>query len=132
MANNQKQIKFLSEAYCGSSHDYGIFKAEFPAEDEAWFEEHHLLVDLGFLGICKDYRAKQISIPDKKPKNKKLTEEQKAENKEKSKKRVSIEHTIGGLKRYRFLSDRLRCRDIKLYNTIAGICAGMWNISLSS
>ena len=127
LADGKKHIKFLSEAYCGSAHDYAILKNELPPESRLWFDEHHLHVDLGFLGISKDYSAGQINIPFKKSKNKPLTEEHKINNKQKSAVRVTIEHSIGGLKRYRFLSDRLRCRDIQLYNLVAGVCAGLWN-----
>ncbi len=132
LANEKKRIKFLSEAYCGSAHDYAILKSELPPEKRIWFDEHHLHVDLGFLGVCKDYSAQQISIPFKKSKNKPLTEDHKKDNKQKSSVRVTVEHSIGGLKRYRFLSDRLRCRDIQLYNLVAGVCAGLWNFCLTN
>lgn len=128
----KKQIKFLSEAYCGSAHDYAILKSELPPHDQVWFDEHHLYVDLGFLGICKDYTAQQISIPFKKSKNKPLTEDLKTLNKQRSSFRVRVEHSIGGLKRFRILSDRLRCRDIQFYNLVAGVCAGIWNFFLTS
>lgn len=132
LANSQKKIKFLSEAYCGSAHDYAILKTELPAEDQLWFDDHQLYEDLGFLGINKDYSTDRVSIPFKKSKNKKLDEAQKMSNKQKSSFRVRVEHSIGGLKRYRFLSDRLRCRDIQLYNLVAGICAGLWNFSITN
>jgi hypothetical protein len=132
LADGEKRIKFLSEAYCGSAHDYAIFKSELPPGNQIWFDEHHLHVDLGFLGICKDYPAHQISIPFKKSKNNPLTENHKNDNKQKSSVRVKVEHSIGGLKRYRFLSDRLRCRDIQLYNLVAGVCAGLWNFSITN
>ena len=132
LANDKKRIKFLSEAYCGSAHDYAILKSELPPEKRIWFDKHHLHVDLGFLGICKDYSAQQISIPFKKSKNKPLTEDHKKDNKKKCSVRVKVEHSIGGLKRYRFLSDRLRCRDIQLYNLVAGTCAGLWNFCLTN
>ena len=131
LANEKKKIKFLSEAYCGSAHDYAILKSELPPERRIWFDEYNLHTDLGFLGICKDYSAQKINIPFKKSKNKPLTEDHKKENKQMSSVRVTVEHSIGGLKRYRFLSDRLRCRNIQLYNLAAGICAALWNFCLT-
>jgi hypothetical protein len=131
LANGKKHIKFISEAYCGSAHDYAILKSELPPQECIWFDEHHLHVDLGFLGICKDYSAQQISIPFKKSQNNPLTEDHKIINKQRSSVRVKVEHSIGGLKRFRFLSDRLRCRDIQLYNLVAGVCAGLWNFCLT-
>lgn len=121
LANGKKQIKFLSDAYCGSAHDYAILKSELPPEEGIWFDEHHLHVDLGFLGICNDYPDQQISIPFKKSKTKPLTDDHKISNKQMRSVRVTVEHSIDGLKRFRFLSDRLRCRDIQLYNLVAGV-----------
>jgi DDE superfamily endonuclease len=120
----------LSEAYAGSVHDYAMLKAELPPGDQGWFDKHLLWVDLGFLGIEKDYSPKKLGIPFKKSKNNPLNEEQKELNKCISSFRVTVEHSIGGFKRYRFLSDRLRCRDIMLYNLVAGVCAGLWNFCL--
>lgn len=131
LTNGKRKIKYLSEAYCGSSHDYAILKTELPPDGHLWFDDHHLYVDLGFLGINKDYAVEKISIPFKKSKNKGLTEEQKITNNQCSSIRVKVEHSIGGFKRYRFLSDRLRCRNIGLYNLVAEICAGLWNFCLS-
>jgi hypothetical protein len=131
LANARKQIKYLSLAYDGSAHDYAILKNELPPKDRLWFDDHSIHVDLGFQGICKDYIGERFSIPFKKSKNKPLTDEQKNTNKVKSSYRVYVEHSIGGLKRYRFLSDRLRCRDIQLYDLVAGVCAGLWNFCIT-
>jgi hypothetical protein len=107
-------------------------KNELPPENRIWFDDHHLHVDLGFLGICKDYSAQEFSIPFKKSKNKPLTEDHKIINKQRCSVRVTVEHSIGGLKRFRFLSDRFRCRDIQLYNLVAGIYAGLCNLCLTN
>lgn len=131
MANDKKQIKYLSKAYPGSTHDYAMLKTELPPSGKCWFDEHPIWVDLGFLGIEKDYTPQNLGIPFKKSKNNPLTVEEKELNKCISSFRVSVEHSIGGFKRYRFLSDRLRCRDNTLYNRVAGICAGLWNFCLT-
>jgi hypothetical protein len=81
LTDSKKRIKFLSPAYCGSAHDYAVLKKELPPESKLWFDAHQLYVDLGFLGIAKDYSAQVISIPFKKSKNKPLSEEQKLTNK---------------------------------------------------
>jgi len=131
LANVGKRIFFLSEAYHGRVHDYAILKHEFAPGKADWFGGFELLVDLGFLGIEKDYEAK-VRIPVKKPRKKELAEEQKGYNKSVSKIRVKIEHSIGGLKRYRILSDRLRMRNMARYNQVSGICAGLWNFILTN
>ena len=102
-----------------------MFKAEFPPTAD-WFAEHEVQVDLGFQGIEKDYTGKAFSIPHKKPKQQELTQEQKAENKSRASQRVTVEHSICGLKRYRILSDRLRMHDLNLYNDVLEVCAGLW------
>lgn len=114
----------------GKTHDYRIFKEEFPPTED-WFKEHEVHVDLGFQGIETDYTGKAFSIPHKKPKKQELTPEQKAENKLRASERVKVEHSISGLKRYRILADRLRMRDLDLYNDVLGVCAGLWNFCLT-
>jgi len=79
----------------GKTHDYRIFKEEFPPTED-WFTEHEVHVDLGFYGIEKDYAGKAFSIPHKKPKQQELTQEQKAENKLRARQRVTVEHSICG------------------------------------
>jgi hypothetical protein len=120
----------LSYAYHGACHDYSILKEEFNPEEGIWFDDHHLYVDLGFLGIGKDYDEK-IYVPFKRSKKRELSEEQKERNRNISKIRIKVEHSIGGMKRFRILSDRLRMRSIIRYNQIAGICAGIWNFQLT-
>ena len=131
LTNPEKRILFLSHAYHGSCHDYRILKEEFDSDQGVWFDEHHLYVDLGFLGIQKDYDPK-IFIPHKRKRKEELTQQQKSKNKEISKIRIKVEHSIGGLKRFRILSDRLRMRSVIRYNQITGICAGIWNFQLSN
>jgi hypothetical protein len=88
-------------------------------------------LDLGFYGFEGLYKCRELKMPHKKPKKKELTEEQKLENKGLSSERVIVEHSIGGLKRYRILSDRLRMRNYDLYNDVLEICAGLWNFTIS-
>ena len=130
LCNTARLILFLSYCWVGKTHDYRVFKEEFsPRED--WFAAHEVHVDLGFYGIEKDYAGLACSIPHKKPKQQELTPEQKAENKVRASQRVTVEHSICGLKRYRILSDRLRMRDLDLYNDVLGVCAGLWNFCLT-
>lgn len=131
MANIEKRILFMSEAYHGSVHDYAMLKNEFDPKEANWFDNFELLVDLGFLGIKRDYKAK-VKMPAKKPRKKELTKEQKEYNRSVSQIRIKVEHSIGGLKRYRILSDRLRMRNMTRYNQTSGICAGLWNFNLTN
>ena len=137
LAAVDRRILYLSKPYCGSVHDYAMLTSEFDPAAGFWFDEQGLHVDLGFLGIKKDYAAEHILIPCKRPRRKskrdpkiEFTPTQKAHNRQVSKVRIRVEHSIGGLKRYRFLSDRLRCRDAEFYSIVAGIAAGLWNFQL--
>ena len=126
-----RQLRYLSPCWVGKTHDYRMFQSEFPPA-QAWFERFRVRVDLGFLGIEKDYVCKEVLIPHKKPRKQDLTPEQKGENQVLASQRIVVEHAHAGLKRYRILSDRLRMHDLALYDVILGVCAGLWNFSLSS
>jgi len=114
-------------------------KSELDPKEGAWFDDEAVYVDLGLLGIAKDYGTLNLHIPFKRKRRKTkkdpkvpFTDEQKVHNKKVSSVRVRVEHAFGGLKRYRFLSDRLRCRNAKLYSRVAGVCAGLWNFNLTN
>ena len=128
-------IYYVSEWYDGSNVDYAVFKNEFPFEKD-WFVDHRLIIDLGFTGIKKLYRAAQVMIGFKRPRKTKqnpepeLTEEQKKWNKEVSKNRIYVEHAIGKIKRFRILKNRCRLKRIDIKNRVLGVCAGMWNLKI--
>lgn len=107
-----------------------MLKEEFNPNDGVWFDDKEVYVDLGFLGIQKDY-CETVQIPYKKPKGKELTKKAKLANKEKSKDRIYVEHSIGGMKRYKILSEKSRIKSVYKYNQITGVCAGLWNFYLN-
>lgn len=131
ISSSDKKVLYLSNCWIGKTHDYTMLKQEFPPE-ENWFKKFVVRVDLGYLGIDKDYVCKEIILPHKKKKKQELSEEQKNENKNKSKERIHVEHSIGGMKRYRILSERLRIHDFGLYNDVLEVCAGLWNFYLDA
>lgn len=120
----------MSQVYVGKAHDYAILKHEFPP-DKPWFKDFEVRLDLGYQGFEKDYACKKVCIPHKKPRNAELTETQKAENRTKASERIRVEHAIGGMKRYRILSERLRVHDNDIYDDILCVCAGLWNFYLN-
>jgi hypothetical protein len=82
--------------------------------------------DLGYLGVEKDFPQQLSTLPYRKKRNLDLSEEEKEYNKNHSKKRIVIEHTICRLKKYRILSDIFRNR-LRKYNRISDIVAGLVN-----
>ena len=114
ISDTKRRVIFLGHTFKGSSHDYKIFKKEL-SPSQFSFSQVKIAVDLGYQGIKKDYSsARQISIPNKKPRKSKenpnpsLTRKQKAQNKKMASKRVVVEHAIGGMKTFQILSAKFR------------------------
>lgn len=72
--------------------------------------------DLGYLG------EDLIDTPIKKPRNRRLTTDQKKEKKEFSSKRVFVEHRIRSVKIFRVVQDRFRLNPKKYEQVILTIC----------
>jgi len=99
---NTRKIKGLSPTCAGKKHDKKLADEqalEFP-------EGSKLSQDTGFQG----YQPKNaISIqPQKKPKGRDLSAEEKAQNTAISRERIRVEHSIGGAKVYRIIHDIFR------------------------
>ena len=91
-----------------------------------------LWVDKGFVGINEYLRSDtEIVIPHKKPKGGSLTAEQKQENKIISSIRITVEHAIGGMKRFAATSDIYRNRKGQ-DNDFSALAAGLWNLHLKT
>ncbi len=86
-------------------------------------KETKLNLDSGYQGIQKEHQNSQT--PHKSSKNRKLTKEQKKENRELSSRRVLNEHVIGRIKRFKIIKDTYRNRRRRFglrFNLIAAIC----------
>jgi hypothetical protein len=59
-----------------------------------------------------------------------LSEWQQVQNKAQAAERIKVEHSLGGVKRYRILSHRLTLKSTTIINSIIGVCAGLWNFVL--
>jgi hypothetical protein len=80
------------------------------------------LGDKGYQGINKLHKNRQI--PQKKPRNQKLTKEQKQQNRELAVQRIVVENIYRSLKIFRILSERYRNRGKRFslrFNLIAAI-----------
>jgi len=112
-----------------------MFKQEFDPELD-WFSNFKIFTDLGYLGFNNEYQTKEFNIPHKKPNksknnpNPKLTKKQKDENREMSRKRVIVEHVIGGMKRYKCLVDKLRNKKHGINYFFIFLAAGLWNFNI--
>jgi len=103
----------------GRRHDFRLFK-----ESKTHIHPETLAeLDTGYIGI-KAIHAESV-LPKKKSKKNPLTAEEKINNRKISSERVTNEHAIGFIKRFKILSERYRNRRKRFglrFNLIAGIC----------
>jgi len=98
ITDKKGKIRAVTQSVPGKKHDKKLF-------DESKIilpEKSDLTGDLGYYG------ANGITLPNKKPKGKELTEEEKRYNKELSKRRITVEHSFGKMKIYQILAQRFR------------------------
>ena len=102
LVDRELTIQFLSPTHPGSVHDKRIAdRTPYPLPPGS-----HLLQDLGFLAFTLE--GVTIEMPTKKPKGRALTDDQKAANQAKARRRVCIEHVNSSVKRLRILKDVCR------------------------
>jgi hypothetical protein len=122
----QRKIIFLSETCEGKMHDKKIAD-EYPIE---FVKEITLLQDSGFIG--HNPQNAKVKQPYKNSKLKKLTEEQKIENKEQASKRVRVEHVISGIKRLRIVKEIFRNRREGMIDLSMQIACGLHNLRVAA
>lgn len=128
VSDEHKRILALTQTKPGARQDYYRFKQSglghvIPDDVAVW-------VDLGFLGIAKDYPDLQVMMPHKSSKNQPLTPDQKAKNRLISALRICVEHAIAGIKRFRCLTDPYRNKGVVLADKFMLIACGLWNYHL--
>jgi hypothetical protein len=112
--------RILATDFCnGSQHDFQLFKNSRCTISP----ETCLLADAGYQGVLVLHPNSQT--PVKRSKLHPLSQEQKANNRALSRKRILIENIIRRLKIFRILSERYRNRRTRFglrFNLIAAIC----------
>lgn len=129
--NLTRQIAYLGHLFCGKVHDYTMLKSEFEHGLD-WFSDHHIRLDLGYLGFDKTYSCGAFSLPIKSSKKKPLSDEDRAKNRLLAGQRIVVEHVIGGMKRYRVLTNRVRSRKWTGFDTKVEVGAGLWNFYVTN
>jgi len=135
ISGKNKIIHYVSKTYKGKVHDFTILKQEFPYQQK-WFAKFRTRLDLGFQAIADLYTFSELVIPHKKKRVKKgesnqLSQEQIRYNKQVGKERIYIEHSIGGMKRYKILVYRCTLKSENTRNVIVGVCAALWNFTIT-
>lgn len=126
MTDEKKRILLLSPTKSGRRHDKRL-------SDKIMLVEHiprdiGVWADLGFQGI--QHVHPNVLIPKRGSKKHPLTKEERQDNKVISSFRMKVEHAIGGVKRYRALSDVFRNKIGELDDLFMEIGAGLWNLHL--
>jgi hypothetical protein len=111
------KILSVSRSSPGSKHDKKLHDETKLIHDKS----AKPISDLGYLG------AVGVTMPIKKSKLKKLTFEDKKFNKELSKHRIIVEHTIGKMKVFQILSQRYR-NDLSKHSLVFKNIAGLHNL----
>ncbi len=105
LTDSTGSVQYLSQRFEGKCHD----KKMLDEEPICLPEDSILFQDLGYLGHKPE--GVFLAMPEKKPKNKELSPDlQKATNQLLNSFRVSLEHTISGVKRLRIVKDILRLK----------------------
>jgi hypothetical protein len=125
MITADSKVVLLTPSYEGRIHDKRI-------ADRVGYSPPRgsiLYQDSGFQGFtCPDVKIIQ---PEKKPKGRHLTVEEKAKNREISSIRIRVEHAISGIKRYRIVKDKLRNYKKGFTDLVMETCCGLHNFRLN-
>jgi hypothetical protein len=119
-----KKIKALSPTEPGKIHDKKLADQEqyrFPAGSNLW-------KDTGFQGYEPD--GVITYQPKKKPKGGELTAAEKEENRDISKERIGVEHSIGGVKVFHIVRDIYRNHKQGFEDLIMETACGLHNLRL--
>jgi hypothetical protein len=123
MVNKEGKILYKSRHHKkGRQHDYTVYKDEQPKTPS----QVENVLDLGYLGCEKDFPTVKYSLPVKKKRNIDLTIEEKEYNKNHSRQRVIIEHTICRIKKFCIMGTKYRNK-LKRYDHISDIVSGLVN-----
>ena len=94
-------------------------KMEFP-------DDSFVLQDLGYVGYLHD--NVHTIMNEKKPYKKDFTEEQKENNRLKSRERIHIEHIICGIKRLKIVTDVCRAKGKKFMDEVMFLACSLHNL----
>ena len=125
LSDERCKVRFLSETVEGRKNDKRL-------ADESGYRVPSgsvLAQDAGFQGF--ELEGVAILQPKKKPRGGELSYADKVRNRLISSIRVRVEHTIGGVKRYRIAKDKLRNWKAGFRDLVMETCCGLHNFRLN-
>lgn len=125
VTDEKKRILILTPSKHGSIHDKKLSDKNLLPRGIP--DNVSILTDTGLQGLQKQHP--NVLMPKKKPKGGLLTDDEKAMNRLISSVRIKVEHAIGGMKRFRFVSDIYRNKN-GLDDRFVNVAAGLWNLHI--
>jgi hypothetical protein len=126
MVNNQGLILHKTRHKKGKKHDYGVYKHSHPVTPS---QVESVVVDLGYLGIQKDFPTVKSVLPYRKKRKSELSMEERRYNKKHAKLRIVVEHTICRIKKFGIIGSKFRNR-LRRYDVISNIVSGLINFRI--
>ena len=128
ITDENKRIGFLSSSKSGRRHDKKLLDKSGVARHIP--EAITVWADTGFQGL--QHQHPNTMMPKKSRKNRPLSPEQKQENKVISAIRVTVEHSIAGIKRLACMAHAYRNRKANTDDRLAEVSCGLWNFHLQT
>lgn len=125
VTDEKKRILMLTPSKHGRVHDKKLADKNLLARCIP--DTVSILADTGFQGLQKCHP--NVLLPKKKPRGGFLTDEEKLMNRLIASTRMAVEHAIGGMKRFRCVSDVYRNKN-GLDDRLVNVSAGLWNLHL--
>ena len=126
MVNNQGLILHKTRHEKGKKHDYGVYKHRHPVTPS---QVESVVVNLGYLGIQKDFPTVKSVLPYRKKRKSELSMEERRYNKKHAKLRIVVEHTICRIKKFGIIGSKFRNR-LRRYDVISNIVSGLINFRI--
>jgi len=125
MVNSEGLILHKTGHDRGRIHDYEVFKNNHPTTPTQVTN----VLDLGYMGVQNDFPTVKSVLPIRKKRKSELSDEEKKHNRNHSKLRVIVEHTISRVKKFGIMGTKFRNR-LRRYDHVSDIVSGLVNFRI--
>ena len=125
MVNSEGLILHKTGHDRGRIHDYEVFKNNHPTTPTQVTN----VLDLGYMGVQNDFHTVKSVLPIRKKRKSELSDEEKKHNRNHSKLRVIVEHTISRVKKFGIMGTKFRNR-LRRYDHVSDIVSGLVNFRI--
>ena len=126
MVNSEGLILHKTEYKKGRKHDYDVYKSNHPITP---LQVENIL-DLGYMGVQNDYPTGKYKLPFKKKRGgPELSRKEKCHNRNHSKMRTVIEHTVSRIKKFGIMGTKFRNK-LGRYDHASDIVSGLVNFRI--